>query len=150
MKQDEKYIYACPNGCNARLVCDFDVTETWVVTATGEPVELESSDDPGLTTDTPRCSKCQANAEEYKCRLLPVWSATQERLGTAYIPVNLSGFVFFENLANPSFTNVARLAITKKDNVDAISIDGAIYLLTDDGFRPRQELPGQESLFSSC
>ncbi|WP_191396198.1 hypothetical protein [Flavonifractor sp. An306] len=147
MKENEKYIYVCPSGCNAPLVCDFDVTETWFVDPTGEPVELESSDGPGLTTKTPRCSKCQAKAEEHKCKGLTVWSETNERLGAVYVPAELDDIVFFK-LSHSGLNNVERLTVRKKDNMDAICIGGTIYLLTDDGFRPRQELPGQESLFS--
>lgn len=147
MSKNERYIYVCPNGCNAPLICNFDVTETWFVDPAGEPVELESSDGPGLTTETPRCSKCRANAEEYKCQAIPVWSETNERLGTVYVPTGLDDIVFFETLSSSVRTNVERLSISKKDDVAVISINGAVFLMDDDGFRPRQELPGQVSLF---
>ena len=152
MRSKQKYIYVCPNGCDAALVCDFEVTETWVVNAYGEPMELESSDEPGLTTNTPRCSKCHANAEEHKCEMLPVWTATNECLGTAYFPSDLNEVLFFERLMDRSRVgsgNMIRLAIGvgKKEGESAIIIDGTIYLQEDDGFRPRLELPGQVSLF---
>lgn len=148
MSQNEKYIYVCPNGCNVPLVCDFDVTETWFVDPAGEPVEMESSDGPGLTTETPRCSKCHANAEEHKCKVVPAWSETNERLGTVYVPMELDNIVFFEKLDSPRIS-VERLDICKKDGIECIHINGAIYLRNDDGFRPRQELPGQVSLFGT-
>ena len=50
----QEIIYACPHGCKANLTCECEVKQTWYVDAKGNPVEVESSDEPDFFYETPK------------------------------------------------------------------------------------------------
>ena len=139
-------IYACPHGCKARLICKCEVTQTWYIDVKGNPVEVESSDGPDFFYETPRCSKCHAMAEEHRCKVIPV-SGVSGPVGLAYIPVDNGNTALLLRTGENAPDYAEPLSITQKNNEDTITIDGIVYILGNDGFFPRMELPGQENLF---
>lgn len=144
----QEIIYACPHGCKANLTCECEVKQTWYVDAKGNPVEVESSDEPDFFYETPKCSKCHAVAEEYHCKVLPV-SGERSPVGLVYIPADKEDTAFLLRTGGGAPDYAEPLSITRKSNEDTIVIDGILYILGDDGFFPRMELPGQENLFST-
>lgn len=143
MIKSTKTIYVCPNHCGVPLTTECEVTQEWLVDVAGNPVKLESSEEPCMLYNEPVCSKCKANAREYDCRVIPVWADSEHLLTYAYIPTDDTRRAF---VMNDDEISVRHIEMVRRRDADCLVIDGNDYLLSDDGFYPRCELPGQESL----
>ncbi|WP_289026705.1 hypothetical protein [uncultured Flavonifractor sp.] len=134
-------IYVCPNGCHAKLTCEADISSTWHVDLWGGLVEMVDHERPDMMFETPCCAECGAVAKELRCTTTPVLGEDGQQAGELYIEVGEdTGFGYY--LAEYDDT-VSRVELSD----GGFSLDGVRYHRTEDGFVPRTELPGQETLF---
>lgn len=139
---ETKIIYHCPNGCNAPLTSDFEVEQTWRVDIDGEPIEPDSPGEISRSLTQPKCSKCGSEAVEYPCKTIPIFDSCGQPVSTAYMPAKEYRIVFLRHGLSTSLLDIVR-----RNGADCVIDEGKVYELTQDGLVPRNELPGQISLF---
>ena len=146
MMRPETTIYVCPNGCQAGLICDAKIDSVWNVDLFGNPVDIASYDSPDFLYEFPRCAKCGAKAQELSCKTISVYDESSIAIGLVYTPNEGSNAFYFQALHSDRVELIKVHAV--QDEISA-TIQGRLYHMTseDEGFFPKTELPGQESLF---
>lgn len=139
---ETKIIYHCPNGCNASLTSDFEVKQTWLVDIDGEPIEPDGPEEIVRSLTHPKCSKCGSPAVEYQCQAVPIFDSCGQPVSTAYMPAKEYRIVFLRRGLSTKLLDIVR-----RNGADCVTDEGKVYEFTQDGLVPRNELPGQTSLF---